>query len=643
MCGIAGFQGAFDTELLDRMSATIAHRGPDDHGTWSDPEPRIGLAHRRLSIIDLSPLGHQPMSNGDGALHITYNGEIYNHRELKAKLESSGHRFRGSSDTEVLLGLYQEYGTDMLDHLNGMFAFAIWDARIKRLFLARDQLGVKPLYYHSSDDGFLFASEMKAILQNPSVSKEIDPIALEQHLAFLWSIAPRTLLKSIQKLEPGFAIEVVDGRIVRKWSYYNLPYGQDPDTRPEAVIAEELRSRLETAVDRQMVSDVPVGAFLSGGLDSSAIVAMMRKIRPDYSTPCYSIGFEEDVRIEGNVDDLPYARRVAQHVGASLRTIEVRPDIIDHVDKMIYHLDEPHADPAPINAMMIAERARNDGIGVLLSGAGGDDIFTGYRRHYALGLERVWGWMPTPARKSLAWITSSRLTRGPRLRRFRRAFEYAGMDSTDRMASYFLWSGERTRRALLSPGMSAELTRWNVLQPMRDSLKRIPGESHRMNQMLYLEAKHFLADHNLPYTDKMTMAHGVESRVPLLDLDLVDFAARIPSGLKQRGQEGKYIFKRAMEPYLPRDVIYRPKTGFGAPLRQWIRNDLASLVDEVLSEDSIRRRGLFEPTYLRRLIELDRAGVVDAAYVIFAAFTIEIWAGIFLDQIPSAASIASTN
>ena len=406
MCGIAGYSGAFDARLLEEMASTLDHRGPDDSGQWMDQAAGAGLAHRRLSIIDLSSEGRQPMTNEDGSLQLVFNGEIYNYRELRQELVAKGHTFRSLTDSEVLLHLYEEHGVGMLTRLNGIFAFAIWDGNQRKIFLARDGLGVKPLYYAVTTSGFLFASELKALLHCPEVSRELDPVAVHHLLAYLWTPAPRTVMKGVQKLPPGYAMEVREGRVVHHWAFYDLPYTGDRLEAGEAEVTEELRQQLQEAVQRQMVSDVPVGAFLSGGLDSSAVVAMMRLADPDSRPRCYSIGFREGVDLEGSPLDLPYAQRVAQHLDVDLYPIVVEPDIVLHLERMLYFLDEPQADPAPINALLIAEQAKKDGYKVLLSGAGGDDIFSGYRRHWALRMERMWGWLPHLVRRGMADIAN---------------------------------------------------------------------------------------------------------------------------------------------------------------------------------------------------------------------------------------------
>ena len=658
MCGIAGFQGRYDAALLERMNAAQAHRGPDGQGTWlSAPDAggrRTGFAHRRLAIIDLSAAGHEPMTVGCarcGAhgledLALTYNGEIYNFAEIRDELVAKGHVFHSRTDAEVLLHLYAERGVAMLERLNGIFAFAIRDGRARGadadrepgdLFLARDQLGIKPLYYCELAAGTLFASELKAVLQADGVPRDLDHEALAQHLAYLWTPAPRTLLRAVRKLEPGTAAWVRGGRVRRIWRHYTLPYGQAPLTASPDEMAEQVREAVARAVARQLVSDVPVGAFLSGGLDSSAVVAGMRRANPDARHVCFTIdapGTDE----EGFPSDLPYARRVARALGVALREVRVGPEMIDDLDLMLWHLDEPQADPAPINALYIARGARAAGIPVLLSGAGGDDIFGGYRRHLALRLERAWRWWPAPLRAALARSAraaasgSAGATQGgPALRRLAKLLSYADLQGDRDLVSYFWWSTPDLRQGLFSADLRRSIEGTDVAAPLLETLAHYPAERDPLNRMLALEARHFLADHNLAYTDKMGMAASIEVRVPLLDVDLVALAARVPGAWKQRGRTGKALFKRAMEPVLPREVIYRRKTGFGAPLRRWMRADLAPRLDDVLGEASLARRGLFDPAAVARLRALDGAGKVDGAYTLFALMCVELWCRRFVD------------
>jgi len=476
MCGIAGYYGTFDTGLLPKMACSVAHRGPDDRGQWVDRAAGVGLAHRRLSIIDLSPEGRQPMTNEDGTLRLIFNGEIYNYQELQREMMDKGHVFRSRTDTEVLVHLYEEEGAGMLSRLNGIFSFALWDGREMKLLLARDGLGVKPLYYAQTASGFLFGSELKALLLCPQVSRELDPVAIHHLLAYLWTPAPRTMLKGVSKLPPGYAMEVRDGRLVRQWGYYDLPYCGERLKEGEDGIVAGLRQRLQDAVERQTVSDVPVGAFLSGGLDSSAVVAMMRQVYPDSPARCYSIGFSQGVDLEGSPADLPYARRVAEHLGVDLCPIVVEADVIRHLERMLYHLDEPQADPAPINALLIAQQAREDGYKVLLSGSGGDDLFSGYRRHWALKMERMWGWIPQSVRQGMAGLSNSGQLGRPLPRRVRRAFAYADMSPEDRLISYFYWTSDQVRRRLYTSDLGNHLGDVDTAEPLRASLERIPHE-----------------------------------------------------------------------------------------------------------------------------------------------------------------------
>ncbi len=615
------------------MGQKIVHRGPDDAGYFHRSEQGIGLAHRRLSIIDLSATGHQPMLDASGQVAIVFNGEIYNFRELRSELESGGHTFRGHSDTEVLLHLYLARGEAMLPLLNGVFAFAIWDGRSQTLLLVRDGMGVKPLYYAQTNAGVVFASELKALLVHPEVERSIDPQAVWQYLTYLWCPAPRTILAGVKKVLPGHAMSIRDGKIERQWQYYELPYDQaiEPWSAEEA--ARRVEESVRTAVTRQMVADVPVGAFLSGGLDSSAVVAFARQVEPEVRLQCFTIALKGGGQ-EGFADDLPYAQRVARHLGVDLHTIEVGPEITGHLAQMLYHLDEPQADPAPLNALFISKLAREHGIKVLLSGAGGDDIFSGYRRHFALQQERYWQGLPRWSRRMLAAGAHRLPTGHPALRRLRKAFEYADLPTDERLASYFFWGRPERLQRLLAPEVRAQLRDTSPADPLVQALGRVPAHRDRLDKMLFLESKFFLADHNLNYTDKMGMAMGVEVRVPLLDPDLVALATRLPVAFKQRGREGKWIFKKAMEPHLPHDVIYRPKTGFGAPLRTWLRGEsqLQPLQRDLLSREAIRSRGIFDPDEVAALVKEDAQGRVDASYTIFSLMCIELWCRIFLDE-----------
>lgn len=630
MCGVAGFHGAFDPALLARMADAIAHRGPDDVGEWLSPDGNVGLAHRRLAIIDLSPLGHQPMLDASGSAVIAFNGEIYNFRELRAQLESEGCSFRGHSDTEVLLALYQVRGEAMLAMLNGIFAFAIYDQADQTLFLACDAMGVKPLYFSEGRDGFVFASELKALVACGCVAGSLDVVALFRYLGFLWSPGGATPFKGVSRLGPGEALRVKDGHIVRRWRWAPSAWAEAPLALDAAEAIYRVREGLRTAVHRQMVADVPVGAFLSGGLDSSAVVAMAREVSPDID--CFTIDTGA-VRDAGVTDDLPYARRVAKHLGVKLYEIQVDSSrMAADLERMVFQLDEPLADPAPLNVLYISQLARQHGVKVLLSGAGGDDLFTGYRRHRALMLERWWAWLPVSARSGLRHITARLGRSGSWSRRLTKAFAYADLPPDQRLTGYFLWADPARLRGLFAAEHRSMLATEAIDQPVRDFLLNLPEGMAPINRMLAVEQRFFLADHNLTYTDKMSMAAGVEVRVPFLDQDLLRLANRLPPAFKQRGAEGKWVLKKAMAPYLPHDVIHRPKTGFGAPLRRWLRHELREMVGDLLSADTLRQRGLFDPAAVSRLVEDDRQGRVDAAYTILGLMCIELWCRQFWDQ-----------
>jgi asparagine synthase (glutamine-hydrolysing) len=633
MCGIIGFIGQFTEDHLASGLGAIRHRGPDDYGIWRDAVAQVGLGHARLSIIDLSPLGHQPMLSEATGVQLVFNGEIYNFRELRSQLEGRGHTFRGHSDTEVLLHMYLEHGQEMFSRLNGIFTVGIWDPRTAALTIARDALGVKPLYFAESPRGIAFCSEIKGLLHLVPEARELDPAALHRYLTFLWCPGEGTPLKAVRKVLPGEALQISGGRIQRRWSWYQLPVfrgvTQDLDER-EAIAGTAQAVR--TAVHRQMVADVPVGAFLSGGLDSSAVVAFAREIDPNLR--CFTIeatGGQE----AGETDDLPYARRVAKHLRVPLECVRIDATrMASDLESMVAQLDEPLADPAPLNVLYISQLARQGGMKVLLSGAGGDDLFTGYRRHRAIQAERLWSWLPSAARNTLERATASLDQRRAPSRRLAKLFRGAGLTGDRRIANYFAWASNDDLLALYSPAMREAVGCTDALAPMIDFIAPLPRSVSPVDRMLALEQRFFLPDHNLTYTDKMSMAVGVEVRVPFLDLELVDFAARIPARLKQRGAVGKWVFKRAMEPHLPNDVIYRPKSGFTAPLRRWMHNELRPLVGDLLSTESLRRRGIFDPVAVSALVEANLAGRVDANHTVLSLLCIEIWCRHFVDRAP---------
>jgi asparagine synthase (glutamine-hydrolysing) len=499
------------------------------------------------------------------------------------------------------------------------------------LLIARDALGVKPLYYAALKERFVFASEIKALMHLAPEVRELDIAALHRYLSFLWCPGEGTPLKAVRKLLPGEAMWVRAGQIERRWAWYQLPVvrGLFADLDEKAAVAGTA-SLVRQAVQRQMVADVPVGAFLSGGLDSSAIVAFARERNP--SIHCFTIEMVGG-QDAGVTDDLPYARKVAHHLGVPLEVVSIDAGrMAGDLERMVAQLDEPLGDPAPLNVLYISEMARKQGMKVLLSGAGGDDLFTGYRRHRVLQAECYWAWLPPTVLRGLATASAGLDQRRAWSRRLGKLFSGAALKGDQRLVEYFRWGREADLLALYTPETRRVLSEDLAATPMLDFLNKLPASVGSLDRMLALEQRFFLPDHNLTYTDKMSMAAGVEVRVPFLDLDLVAFANRIPPRLKQRGGEGKWVLKKAMEPYLPHEVIYRPKSGFGAPLRQWMRHDLRELLGELLSVDSVTRRGLFDPAAIQRLIAANDGGKVDASYTLLSLLCIEIWCRTYLDR-----------
>jgi asparagine synthase (glutamine-hydrolysing) len=631
MCGIAGYVGMNDPPLLTRMADRMAHRGPDDSGTWWNSNEGVGLAHRRLSIIDTSPAGHQPMTIDGGRLWIAFNGEIYNFLEHRRRLESDGVVFQSRTDTEVLLHLYREHGKRALALLDGMFAIAVWDAERRSLFLARDHAGVKPLYYTQAGPALIFASEIKALLASAIVRNELNAEVLAEYLTFLWVPGEATMLRGIKKLPAGHALTWQDGRVsVERW--FDFEYCP-VEGRTEQEWVEATRSTFRSAVRRQMVADVPLGAFLSGGLDSSSIVATMRQEFPQRPIKAYTArSTASKVVAEQGEDDFPHAQRVARELDVDLHVVDIQPDVVQLLPKMVFHLDEPDADPAVFPSYLIARLARQDGTTVLLSGTGGDEVFFGYRSHQAVAFAESLGRLRRPAGALCVGAAKAlEFFGGAQHRLVRRLGKLsAGLLAPDRLSRHVAvvqWSSESDRVQLLGPGRSqAEPAR--ALLPLDGSFRGTGA----LNYHSHLLVGSFLAAHNFLYTDKSSMAVSLEVRVPFMDLELMRLAASMPEDMKLRGRVTKYALKEAMSGMLPNQVIHRSKTGFGAPLRHWIRAELRPLVDDLLAPDVIQRRGLMQPKEVRRLIADNETGAADNAYEIYALLTLELWMQTFIDR-----------
>jgi asparagine synthase (glutamine-hydrolysing) len=642
MCGICGFVGRADDRLVATMTGLLAHRGPDGDGIrvfeGGDGRPPAALGHRRLSIIDPSPRGAQPMSWADGRYWITYNGELYNFPELKGRLEREGARFQSNSDTEVLLAMYAHYGVECLRWLNGIFAFAIWDAQRGELFVARDRLGVKPLYYAQREDVFYFASELKALL--PAIGRPpVSLSAIADYLTFLWTPDPETLLEGILRIPAGhYAIFSDSGLALHQ--YWDMSYPPDDLPEPEwiAMVKDELRA----AVKRQMISDVPLGSFLSGGVDSSALVAAMTDMSNRVTT--YTVGFSrDDLGHEIVPDDVVYARKIGRLFDVAYNERILEAQVVELLPKLIWHLDDPVADPAAITTYLICSAA-GEQLKVILSGMGGDELFAGYPRYLAAQIARAVDVLPVGARSFLKRSLEPRLTLGPpgRLRGPRRNVMKAlrGLDA-DPIERYLIYSSYYRREELdrlLAPDVRIEVAAHDPFWRHRAHLEAAPTDNW-LNRLLYLDLKTFLPCLNLAYTDKMSMAASTEVRVPLLDDQLLALTGRLPPSLKLRGLTRKYAFKRSLESVLPNDVIWRRKAGFGAPIRAWLVGDLQPMVHDLLGTEAVRRRGLFVPDEVARLIRANESGREDNALRIWALLTLELWFRTFVDRDSVAAQV----
>jgi asparagine synthase (glutamine-hydrolysing) len=606
---------------MPAMGRIIAHRGPDDEGHHLDGPCAIGM--RRLSIIDLAG-GHQPMSSSDGDLWLVCNGEIYNFRELRRELEQLGHRFRTASDSEVLLHGYAQYGDEFIHRLNGMFGFALWDARRRRLVIGRDRLGVKPIYVYRDARRLAFASEAKALLALPGVAAEIDRSALHVYLNLGYVPAPLSLFRGIAKLPPASMLSIEGGRVAER-RYWRVPATIDREVT-EGEWVERIRFHLERSVQMQMVSDVPIGAFLSGGIDSSTVVGYMAA-RSDQPIRTYSIGFE-GTAADDYYNELPYARRVAELFGTKHREIIVRPDVVTLLPHLLWHMDEPLSDTAFITTYLVSQFAREE-VTVILSGVGGDELFGGYRRYLGNHYQGYFDRLPSWARRAAAAVgrrlPSDRHSPLLNLSRLARGFlEGAALPFEERYRAYVQVFPKGEVRTLLRTVPEAQ-------PDMLEAAFEHAGGTDSLNRLLRVDAETMLPDDLLMLTDKMSMATSLECRVPLLDHELVELAARMPEAIKIRGGRLKHAMKEAVSGLLPRDILERGKRGFGTPIGAWLKEDLAPLVRALLSESAIRRRGLLEPPSVSELIASHNANRVDGTDRLVTLLNLEIWSRLYLD------------
>lgn len=611
-----------DSSILSRMGKATFHRGPDDEGSYAGDGVLLGM--RRLSIIDVEG-GHQPISNEDDTVWAVCNGEIYNFRELRETLLGKGHKFKTGSDTEVIVHLYEEYGDNLVDHLNGMFGFAIWDVKKKRLLLGRDRLGIKPVYYYQDADRLVFATESKAILVALGKEPTLDPVALEQYLSLGYVPQPYSIIEGIQKLPPATLMVCEKGKI-QQHVYWQMSAKTD-ESIDEQEWAALVLEKLESAVTSQMVSDVPLGAFLSGGIDSSCIVAMMAK-HSDRPIKTYSIGFDTG-KAAAYYNELPYARQVSDLFGTDHKEILVQPDVVELLPKLLWHMDEPVADTAFITTFLISEFARQD-VTVILSGVGGDELFGGYRRYLGEHYGRYYNLLPkwlrshvlSPIAKKLPSDRHSPLMN---ISRYARSYILSNeLSFEERYRSYVQVFGEEMRGKLVKSPVN------DTYDALSQAFKQA-SDGDAVSRLLQVDLLTQMPDDLLMLTDKMTMAASIECRVPLLDDELVDLAARIPSRLKVNGGSLKHILKKALRGVLPDEILYRKKRGFGAPMGSWLKHELLPLMRYILSRESIERRGLFNWDMVKETMALHEANREDHTDHLLSLLNLELWCRMYLD------------
>ena len=636
MCGIVGIF-SFGASPRDERATTLAmrdamlHRGPDDGGLWESPDRRVVLGHRRLSIVDLSPAGHQPMSNEDGTVWITFNGEIYNHASLRGPLEAKGHRFRSKTDTEAIIHQYEEDGPECLDALDGMFSLGIWDGARERLLLARDRLGKKPLYYTVVGGRLLFASEIKGLLAHPDVTRDIDQEALSLYLSFGNVPAPLTLFAGIKKLPAAHRLlcdRLGNLRVERYWSAVpTQPWPREVDER-QAV--DHVRDLLKAAVKKRMMADVPVGAFLSGGVDSSANVALMSEL-VDHPLQTYSVGFE-GFGMEENFHDLPYARRVAARFGCDHHEISVTAnECRDYLPELVVQQDEPIGDPACLPMHFLCRAARADGVIVVLVGEGSDEVFGGYpdMAHLLGSASKRWNQL-----RRLPWLLRAGLAEASRLMRAPPGRTDLLQRARDGKALYWgldvvFWDSEKRRllsdKARARSGDDHGSRASAYVDKVYADLKARQPNADLLQQMSVLELSNRLCELLLMRVDKLSMAHSIEARAPFLDAALVSYGLSLPSKLKISGKSTKRVLKQALRGILPDEVLDRPKQGFRVPLPAWLRGPLASWTREQIFDSPFAKRGLLNAPYIDELWQRHQAGVQDHSFDLWCLVNLSAW------------------
>ena len=623
MCGIAGYVGNFNESILKKMTDKIAHRGPDGSGHWVCQE--AGLGHRRLSIIDLSEQASQPMEAVEGRYQIVFNGEIYNFKALAADLKDKGYVFNENSDTAILAPLYDAYGESMVHKLDGIFAFAIWDKQEKSLFAARDHLGMKPFYYAETSKGFVFSSELKALLEIEQLEREIDHEAVLSYVRYLWCAGEHTMLKGVKKLLPGHFMTVSEDCLCLISKWYDVPLTQNHEEKTP----EELLSLFDEVVADQTVSDVPVGAFLSGGVDSSAIVTSMKKhLGEPFDTFC--IGFEgEEMAEEGFSNDAFYANQVAKQTGVNLHHITIQENFVHDLKDMVYNLDEPQADPAPLFVKRICKEAKKKGVKVMLSGSGGDDVFSGYRRHQVTAMLEKYDFIPEKLQTLAVGVLKNLAHKKYLKRRLSKLHEILKSPKDKRLLHAFYYTEPKVLYSLLGAELKQAYDHQTAdyLEKVLESSKDFSSLDRQLN----LELHGFLPDHNLNYTDKMSMASGVEVRTPFTSKNIIDFAFKLPLHQKVQGREAKWLLKKAFEKRLSPEILYRSKAGFGAPVRHWLLKE-EEFVRSVLFSKQAMIRGLFNAATVKKLLENTKTGKTDGSYTILSLLVIELWINMFIEN-----------
>jgi asparagine synthase (glutamine-hydrolysing) len=629
MCGICGvyiYENRMEMNpfILKKMCDTIAHRGPDDEGYFYNDQ--VFLGNRRLSIIDLE-YGHQPMSNEDQSIWLVFNGEIYNYPEIRAQLIQKGHTIRTHSDTEVIIHLYEEYGEACASKLNGMFAFAIWDENRKLLFIARDRVGIKPLYYTNQDGRFIFGSELKAIRAVPGLQLDIDPAAVDQFLTLEYIPGPHTIYKNIHKLPPGHYMTIRGGQ-TRLCNYWKIP--QEPIHKSEEACVEIVRGLLQESVKMQMISDVPLGAFLSGGIDSSAVVALMARSSSD-QIRTFAIGFEDN-----SYNEIDYARRIATQFNTLHCEEIIQPDIIQLIDQLVSHFDEPFADSSIFPTYLVSKMA-SEQVKVVLSGDGGDEVFGGYDTYLAHRLEHYYyRLIPKPLRAHTFPAIMDRIPPRPSkkgwINKAKRMVEGGSYSSTLRHARWMVFMTDAYRYNLYQPDFRHSINGSPTVQAFLEQQFEQACKLDFMAQSQYVDIKTYLVDDILVKVDRMSMAASLEARVPLLDHRLIEFALNLPDPMRIRFRRTKVIFRKAMQGLLPPEIIEKHKQGFSVPIKQWIRGPLKPMMTDLLAPDIVRRRGYFDSDTVSLWVNEHLKGSVNHSHRLWALMILELWHRKIYDQ-----------